>query len=95
MVIGVVKLELRIPEGTSLKAKRSVVKKIIERTRARFNVTVAEVDLQDVYRRAVIGCAVVGSDRRYVNGAIDKMLDLIEGIGSAEILSEEIEFMNL
>ena len=71
MVVGIIKLELWIPGSTSLKAKRSVVKKVIERTRARFNVTVAEVDKQDVYGRAVIGFAMVGSDQRYVNGALD------------------------
>jgi hypothetical protein len=95
MVLGVIKLELRIPGNTSLKGKRSVVKKIIERTRSRFNVTVAEVDKQDVYTRAVIGCAMVGSDQRYVNGALDKILDFIEGLAAAEILSETVEFINL
>jgi uncharacterized protein YlxP (DUF503 family) len=94
MVVGVVKLELWIPQSTSLKAKRSVVKKVIERTRARFNVTVAEVDKQDVYSRAVIGCAMVGSDQRYVNGAVDKILDFIEGLAVAEVLSEAIEIIN-
>ena len=95
MVVGVVKVELWIPQSTSLKAKRSVVKKVIERTRARFNVTVAEVDKQDVYSRAVIGCAMVGSDQRYVNGAVDKILDFIEGLAVAEVLSETVEFMNV
>ncbi len=94
MVLGIVKLELRIPGSRSLKAKRSVVKKVIERTRSRFNVTVAEVDMQDVYTRAVIGCAVVGSDQRYVNGAVDKILDFIEGFAVAEILSETVEIIN-
>ena len=95
MVVGIVKLELRIPHSRSLKAKRSVVKKVLERTRARFNVTVAEVDKQDVYSRAVIGCAMVGSDQRYVNGAVDKILDFIEGLAVAEVLSETVEFINV
>jgi uncharacterized protein YlxP (DUF503 family) len=95
MVLGVIKLEIWIPGSTSLKGKRSVVKKIIERTRSRFNVTVAEVDKQDVYTRAVIGCAMVGSDQRYVNGALDKILDFVEGLAAAEILSETVEIINL
>ena len=48
MVLGVVELELLIPETTSLKAKRSVVKRVINRTRARFNVTIAEVGKQQM-----------------------------------------------
>ena len=95
MVVGIVKLELCIPHSRSLKAKRSVVKKVLERTRARFNVTVAEVDKQDVYTRAVIGCGIVGSDQRYVNGAVDKILDFIEGLAVAEVLSETVEFINM
>ncbi len=95
MVVGIIRLELWIPGSNSLKAKRSVVKKIIERTRSRFNVTVAEVDKQEVYGRAVIGCAMVGSDNRYVNGALDKILDFVEGLAVAEVLSETVEIMNL
>jgi hypothetical protein len=95
MVVGIVKLELYIPGSTSLKAKRSVIRKVIERTRARFNVTVAEVDKQDVYTRAVVGCAMVGSDQRYVNGAVDKILDFIEGLAVVEVLGEAVEIINL
>jgi uncharacterized protein YlxP (DUF503 family) len=95
MVVGIIQLELRIPGSSSLKAKRSVVKKIIERTRSRFNASVAEVDKQDVYSRAVIGCVMVGSDQRYVNGAVDKILDFVEGMAVADILSEKVELINL
>jgi uncharacterized protein YlxP (DUF503 family) len=95
MVVGIIKLELYIPQSTSLKGKRSVVKKVLERTRARFNVTAAEVDQQDVYKHAVIGFAMVGSDQRYVNGAVDKILDFIEGLAVAEVVSEAVEFINV
>ena len=95
MVIGLVKFELRIAACRSLKGKRSVVKKIIERTRSRFNVSIAEVDKQDTYSRAIIGYAVVGSDQKYVNGAVEKILDFIDGLGLAEIISEELELINI
>jgi len=95
MVLGVVKLELVIAASRSLKAKRSVVKKIIERTRSRFNVAMSEVDKQDIYTRAVIGYAVVGSDHKYVNGAVDKILDFIEGLAVADVISEDIEIISM
>jgi uncharacterized protein YlxP (DUF503 family) len=94
MVVGVMELELGIPYNTSLKGKRSVVKKVIERTRSRFNISLAEVDKQEIYTRAVLGGAVVGSDPRYVNGALDKILDFIAGIHVAEIISEQIEIIH-
>jgi len=95
MVLGIVELELHIPDTAALKGKRRVVKRVIERTRARFNASVAEVDKQDVYSAAVIGCAVVGSDRRYVNGALDKILDFVSEISIAEVSSEKIEIISL
>lgn len=95
MVVGIIKLELWIPQSRSLKVKRSVLNKVLERTRARFNVTVAEVDKQDVHSRAVIGFAMVGSDQRYVNGAVDKILDFVEGMAVAEVVSETVEFLNV
>jgi uncharacterized protein len=94
MVVGVVRLALRIPHNRSLKGKRSVVKRVIERTRTRFNVSIAEVGEQDAYARADLGCVVVGSDHRYVNGALDKILDFIAGLDVAEIVSERIEIVH-
>ncbi len=94
MVVGVVSLELRIPHITSLKGKRSVVKKVVERTRSRFNVSMAEVGHQDTYTRADLGVVMVGSDHRYVNGALDKILDFIAGMHLAEIVSEQIEIVH-
>ena len=94
MVVGIVELELGIPHNRSLKGKRSVVKKVIERSRSRFNITIAEVDKQDVYSRAVLGAAIVGSDSRYINGAMDKLLDFICGLAVAEIISERIEIVH-
>jgi uncharacterized protein YlxP (DUF503 family) len=93
MVVGVVELELLIPGCCSLKAKRSVVKRVINRTRSHFNVTIAEVEKQDVYSRGVVGCAMIGSDRRYVNGALDKLIDFVEKLSLAEILEARIEIV--
>jgi len=93
MVVGIAEIELWIPDNRSLKGKRSVVNKVVERTRSRFNVSAAEVDKQDIHSRAVLGFVVAGSDQRYVNGALDKLLDFIAGLAVAEIVSERIEIM--
>ena len=93
MVVGIAELELWIPHNNSLKGKRRVVNKVVERTRSRFNVSVAEVGKQDIHSRAVLGFAVAGSDQRYVNGALDKLVDFVVGLSVAEVLSERIEIM--
>jgi len=94
MVLGIVVLALRIPHCTSLKEKRSAVKKVIERTRSRFNVSMAEVGQQDTYTRADVGCVMVGSDHRYVNGALDKILDFVASMHVADIVSERVEIVH-
>lgn len=95
MVVGVAEIEVRIPEVGSLKGKRSVVRKLIERTRSRFSVAIAEVEKQDVHSRAVIGLAVVGNDRRVVNGVLDRVIDFVEGLAIAELVAERVEILNL
>jgi uncharacterized protein YlxP (DUF503 family) len=62
MFVGVLKLTFHIPHARSLKDKRSVVRRFRDRVRARFDVSIAEVDAQDLLQRAVFGVSVVSSD---------------------------------
>ncbi|WP_394842538.1 DUF503 domain-containing protein [Pendulispora brunnea] len=62
MFVGVLRLTFHIPHARSLKEKRSVVRKFRDRVRARFDVSIAEVDAQDLLQRAVFGVSVVSGD---------------------------------
>jgi uncharacterized protein YlxP (DUF503 family) len=95
MVIGMGVIRFRIHDCRSLKAKRSVVKAIVSRIRNNFNASVGEVGANDVYQRAEIGFALVGTDRRLINGKIDKLFNMTEDMGLAEVLDSEMEIMNL
>jgi uncharacterized protein YlxP (DUF503 family) len=94
MVVGVVRITLYIPENNSLKGKRKVVKQIIERTRNRFSVSVAETDLTDSLQNAEIGIACVGNDRRVVNSVLDRAVNFVESLGTAIISDHELEILN-
>ena len=59
--IGVLTLELRIDDSHSLKDKRQVVKSLKDRLRHKFNVSVAEIDYQDLWQRALIAAVTVSS----------------------------------
>ena len=61
MVVGVCQISLSLPGVTSLKAKRSIVRKVLDRTSNKFNVAAAEVGQQDTHRQAVLGFAVVSA----------------------------------
>ena len=56
--------------------------------------SVAEVGDNEVWQSSVIGIAVVGNARGFVNSVLDKIIDFIEGLKSVEIMSHEIEIMN-
>jgi uncharacterized protein YlxP (DUF503 family) len=95
MVIGVCKLDLRIPENHSLKEKRHVLRKLIDRVRARFNVAIAEVGNNDLWQRAEMGFCTVGNDRRHINSSLDKIVHFIEQMNLVEMVRTEIEIITL
>lgn len=94
MVVGVCCLRLALHEVFSLKEKRSILKKIIERVRNKFPVSIAEVGDNDVWQSAKIGFSIVGNDRAYVNSFMDKVIDYIESLYLAEIIDQQMEIMS-
>jgi len=95
MVIGVCQLELLIRENHSLKEKRRIVKQIVDRVKHRFNVSIAEVGNNDLWQSAQIGLCMVSNDRRFTNAALDKIVDFIENINTAEVIKSDIELLTL
>jgi uncharacterized protein len=86
---AVVAYDLHIPESRSLKAKRALIKPIIDGARHRFSVSFAEVDHQDQWQRSVIAVAAVASSPRHLDdilGSVDRFVWSHPGI---EVLSTE------
>ncbi len=78
MFFALCQCEIFIPQGRSLKGKRSVVNRIKERLRSRFHASTAEVDYQDLHQRAAIGIALVGAHPRSLEDALEAMRRLVE-----------------
>ena len=95
MVVGVMRLTLHIPENNSLKGKRRVIKQIIERTRNRFDIALAETGLSDSHRQAELGLACVGNDRRVLNSVLDRAVNYIDSLGTALIAGQELQIINV
>lgn len=95
MVIGVCQLDFRIPENQSLKGKRHVIRKIIDRVRHRFNVAISEVGDNDLWQRGQIGVCTVGNDRRHINSSLDKVVDFIEKMNLVEMVRTEMEIITV
>ena len=94
MHVGVCRIELRLPENLSLKGKRRVVKSITTRVRSKFNVSVAEVDDQNLWQLATLGICCVSNDNRFINEVLSKVVDfIINGRFEVEMLNYEIEIL--
>ena len=96
MNVGVCKINLRLPENQSLKGKRRVVKSITVRVKNQFNVSVAEVDNQDLWQLATLGICCVSNDKRYTNEVLSKVVKFIAGSRfEVEMLDYEIEILSV
>ena len=94
MHVGVARIALHMPENSSLKGKRMVVKSVTQRVRNRFNVGVAEVDTQDAWEVATIGVVCVSDDPRHSNEMLSKIVDFIESERlDAEVGAVDIELI--
>lgn len=91
MIIGTARIELHIPEINSLKGKRQIIKSIKERTRNRFNVSLAEVESQDLWQRATLGLACVAHDKREAHRTLSKIINFIEQNKNIVLIDYEIE----
>jgi uncharacterized protein len=94
MVVGVLRLSLSIPAAGSLKGKRQVIRKILDRVRGRFDVAAAEVGENDLWQRAQVGIVAVGNDRRFINEVLDKVRGFIDQLYLAPILDQELEILS-
>ena len=78
LFISLLTVELMIPWARSLKDKRSAVRGLKDRLRARFNASVAEVAYQDKWQRAVLAVCILGSDRRQLESDMARVRQLCE-----------------
>jgi uncharacterized protein len=69
-MLATLTIHLHLPGCASLKEKRGTIKPLIARLRREFNLSVAEIGLQDQWQEAVIGCAMVGSERAFLESAL-------------------------
>lgn len=91
--VAVGTVELHLPEVGSLKEKRHVLKGLKEKVRHRFEVSVAEVDHQDSWQRAMLAVACVSQDSRHANEVVSKALNFIESAVDGHVIDIEIEIL--
>ena len=95
MIVGTGTIKLKLFGVASLKAKRKIVKSMIGRISNRFNISMAETNLNDSLDWAEIGFALVGNDTRIINSKIDKVFNMADEMGLAVLADTQMEIIHL
>jgi uncharacterized protein len=93
-VIATLAIHLHLPACSSLKEKRGRLKPLISRLHREFNVSVAEMDLQDKWQEAVIACAMVGNDPAQLQRSLQTAAKWVEANWEdGQVIEERIEIV--
>ena len=91
--IGVLTLELRLEGSHSLKEKRHVVAGLKDRLRHKFNVSVAEIDHQDLWQRATLAAVTVSSDHDHAEKVLQSVEEDAAGQVGPALVSATVEWI--
>jgi uncharacterized protein YlxP (DUF503 family) len=92
MPIGLLTLEIFIPDAQSLKDKRQILRSLKDRLRGQFNVAVAELEHQDLWQRSVVGVVGISSDEHYLQESLQAVMEESENLLGRDLISREIEY---
>ncbi|MEM7007603.1 MAG: DUF503 domain-containing protein [Thermodesulfobacteriota bacterium] len=96
MVVGILRIDLYMDGNRSLKEKRQTLKSLIHRAKSRFNnISIAEVDSNELWQKATIGIAFVSNEKRHANSVLDQVADFIDSTGLVQIGARELEILNI
>jgi len=93
VTIGVLELELFIPESNSLKDRRMVLHSLKARLRNEFNIAVSQIDEGDKWQKAVLAVVGVERSRQQMNSTISRIVNFIESSGKVSLIDHRIEML--
>jgi uncharacterized protein YlxP (DUF503 family) len=92
MPIGLLTLELFLPDAHSLKDKRQILRSLKDRLRGQFNVALAELEHQDLWQRSVVGIVGISSDKDHLRESLQAVMEASENLLGRDLISQEIEY---
>jgi uncharacterized protein len=93
-MIGILTIHLHLPGCASLKEKRGRLKPLLNQLHKKFNLSVAEMNRQDMWQEAVIACALVNSDGKQVQRSLRAVVKWVEGNWSdGDVIDDRIELV--
>ena len=91
MIVGLLRVELRMGDSQSLKEKRRVLKSLTDRLRRTFNISVSETAHQELWQRAELSVACVGTETVGVNRLLNLVVDAVARDRAVELMDYEVE----
>lgn len=93
MQIGLLQVKLFLPGIQSLKSKRRIIKSIKDRVRNHNNISISEIDYQDVWQESLLGVVTIGTDQKRVSQVLASVIKQIESTPNSEITDRHIEML--
>ncbi|TET47081.1 DUF503 domain-containing protein [Candidatus Aerophobetes bacterium] len=93
MIVGILWIDLRLGSSSSLKDKRRIIKSLTSRIRKSFNVSISEVDYQDLWQRSQLGVAFLTTNVRFAHSVLAKIMDFVERERDIILIDSKIEII--
>lgn len=94
MFVGIARYELRLPEASSLKDKRAVLRRLTSMLRQKFNVSVGEVDHLDLWQRSTLAVSLVSDTQFHARKVLSEIGRRVDGHPGVEMLASDVEFVS-
>jgi hypothetical protein len=94
MILGILTVDLEIDHAKSLKDKRAVLNRVKDRVRKKFNVSIAEIEGNEVWNYACLGVVIVSNEQRFCNQVLSKVVELMDEIRDCELGEFCMEFIH-
>ncbi len=78
MHIGILTFQLKLANSHSLKAKRSHIKPLLHHMHKKFNISISEIDLLDIWDSSVIGCVMVSNEKRFLDSSLKRIYNYMQ-----------------
>jgi uncharacterized protein YlxP (DUF503 family) len=93
MTVGLLTLELHIPQAQSLKDKRQILRSLKDKLRGHFNVAVSELEYHDTWQRSVVGIVTLSNEQQHVEESLQKVLAEADRILGPVLISHTVEMI--
>lgn len=93
MIVGILTIEIHISEAHSLKEKRFILRSLKDRIRNKFNVSISEIDANDLWQRCVLGVACIANETKIINQILDRVKNTILNTPTVELIDSRMEML--